>query len=72
MPPVTMQPVYSSNILAVGHDAEKQEMHVAWKSGKTSIYEGVPHGLADEVRRSPSVSKAVREMIIPNYDHRYK
>lgn len=70
MPPV-MHPVYSSNVTAVGHDAAAQEMHVTWKSGKTSVYSNVPAAKADEVRRSHSVGQAVRDMIIPHHDHRY-
>ena len=70
MPPV-MHPVYSTNITSVGHDPHTQEMHVTWRSGRTSVYSGVPADKADEVRRSSSVSKAVREMIIPHHDHRY-
>lgn len=71
MASVTMHPVYSSNILSVGHDPETSEFHVSWKSGRTSVYQGVSADKADEVRRSASVNRAVREMIIPNHEHRY-
>ena len=71
MPPVTMHPVYSSNITSVGHSPETNELHVQWRRGRTSVYDNVSATKADEVRRSSSVSKAVREMIIPNHDHRY-
>lgn len=70
MTPV-MHPVYSSNIESVGHDSAKSEFYVRWKSGRTSVYDNVSADKADEVRRSSSVTKAVREMIIPDHDHRY-
>lgn len=70
MPP-TMKSVYSSNVTHVGHDPETSELHVTWKSGKTSVYEGVPADLAEQVRTSHSVGTAVREMIVPSYTHRY-
>ena len=70
MPPV-MHSVYSSNVSSVGHDAETNSMHVAWKSGKTSIYENVPPQVVTDVRNSHSVSKAIRADIIPHYTHRY-
>lgn len=66
-----MQSVYSSNVNRVGHDPETGELHVQWQGGKTSIYSGVPAALASDVAQSWSVGKAVREQIIPNYEHRY-
>ena len=71
MPPVTHH-VHSTNIQSVSHDPDTQEMSVLWKSGRTSIYDGVPNDIADQVRRSSSVTQAVREMVIPFYHHRYR
>lgn len=70
MPPV-MHSVHSSHVNRIGHDADTSEMHVEWDNGKTSIYSGVPAGLADQVRNSWSVGKAIREMIRGKFDHRY-
>lgn len=70
MPPV-MVSVYSSHVQAIGHDNDKQELHVRWNGGKTSVYSGVPAAVADDVSKAWSVGKAVREQIIPNYQHKY-
>ena len=70
MPPV-MQNVYSSNVQAISHDPDKQELHVQWQGGKTSVYSGVPANVAQEISTSWSVGKAIREQIIPNYSHKY-
>jgi hypothetical protein len=66
-----MRPVYSSHVTAVGHDPEKQELHVQWDTGKTSIYAGVPASLAEQVRTSASVGQALRDRVKGKYDHRY-
>ena len=64
--------VFSSSANEIGYDTDKNEMYVVWaKSGKRSIYSGVPEGLADEVSRSASVGAALREQIIGVYGHRY-
>lgn len=71
MPPV-MRAVTSSHINRTGYDAETQEFHVQWTDGKTSVYEGVPAGVADSVQNSWSVGKALRESIKGAYKHRYR
>lgn len=35
------QPVTSSNIVSVGHDPEKDELHVEFRGGNVYIYSGV-------------------------------
>lgn len=37
-----MTPVKSSNIAAIGHDAETGKLHVQFKSGGTWVYDDVP------------------------------
>lgn len=37
----TLTPVKSSSIAAIGHDLEKQELHVQFHSGATYVYSGV-------------------------------
>lgn len=71
MPPVMIQ-VYSSNVRAVGHDPETNEMHVEWKSGKTSIYEGVSAEKAEDIRTSWSVGQAINTLVKDQHPHRYK
>ena len=65
--PAVMRPVYSTSVTAVGHDPEKQELHVTWSNGRTSIYEGVPASLAEQVRTSESVGKALGSMVKGKY-----
>lgn len=66
-----MHPVHSSSVQSVGFDAEKQELHVAWPGGKVSVYSGVPSALANDVSRSWSVGKALKEQVVGKFDHRY-
>lgn len=70
MPPV-MQSVYSSNVNRVGHDSDKQEFHVEWGNGKVSVYSGVSVQVAEDVRNSWSVGKAIQEQIKDKFPHRY-
>lgn len=66
-----MTSVYSSNVQSIGYDPDTQELHVTWTSGKTSVYTGVPAKLADEIPKSWSVGKAVKEQIVGQYPHKY-
>ena len=50
-----MQPVTSSNILAVGYDAEAQIAYVQFRAGNTYAYKGVPQHEFDNLRNAPSV-----------------
>lgn len=70
MPPL-MQAVFSDAVDRIGHDPETQELYVTWKEGRTSVYTGVPQDVAQDVTNSWSVGKALRERVIPNYQHRY-
>lgn len=71
MPPV-MRGVHSSNVERIGWDAETQELVVQWDSGKTSIYEGVPHGVADSTMNAWSVGSALIRDVKGAYPHRYR
>jgi hypothetical protein len=64
--------VYSTNVSEVAYDSEAQEMTVTWKSGKVSVYSGVPELLADRVSKAPSVSQAINTSIKDVYGHRYR
>lgn len=68
---VTWTDVFSSNVSRIGYDDETQSMVVEWSRGKTSRYKGVSPELAESVSRSWSVGTAIREQIIPNYEHEY-
>lgn len=66
-----MRSVFSSHVHSIGHDAETGDLHVRWDDGKTSIYEGVPREMADDVMNNWSVGKALRERVKPHFKHRY-
>ena len=66
-----MRSVFSSHIDSIGHDPDTNELHVTYKNGRTSIYEGVPADLADTVSNSESVGGAIHQMIKGQFDHRY-
>ncbi len=55
MPMPEMQPVSSSNIAAVGYDAENQTVHVQFLNGSTYAYKGVPEHEFENLRTAPSV-----------------
>jgi hypothetical protein len=55
MPMPDMQPVSSSNIAAVGYDAENQAVYVQFLNGSTYAYKGVPEHEFDNLRTAPSV-----------------
>lgn len=63
--------VYSSNVASIGYDKEKSELIVTWKSGRVSVYLGVPEDEAVEISKAPSVGNAVTTEIKPKYPHRY-
>ena len=64
-----MNPVFSSNVDAVGYD--DGTLFVRWKSGKVSSYKGVPADVAQKAANAWSVGTFVREEIIGSYAHEY-
>ena len=50
MPMPDMQPVSSSNIAAVGYDAENQTVYVQFLNGSTYAYKGVPEHEFENLR----------------------
>jgi hypothetical protein len=55
MPIPDMQPVSSSNIAAIGYDAENQTVYVQFLNGSTYAYKGVPEHEFENLRTAPSV-----------------
>ena len=55
MPIPDMQPVSSSNIEAIGYDAENQAVYVQFLNGSTYAYKGVPEHEFENLRTAPSV-----------------
>ncbi len=46
--------VDSSNVEAIGYDADAQELHVQFISGGTYVYFGVPSAIFDAFMLAPS------------------
>ena len=64
--------VFSSNVSEVAYDSDNSELLITWvKGGRTSAYEGVPEGLADQLSKAPSVGGMLNSDIKPYYRHRY-
>lgn len=55
MPMPEMQPVSSSNVAAVGYDAENQTVYVQFLNGSTYAYKGVSEHEFENLRTAPSV-----------------
>lgn len=55
MPMPDMQHVSSSNIAAVGYDAENQTVYVQFLNGSTYAYRGVPEHEFENLLTAPSV-----------------
>jgi hypothetical protein len=55
MPMPDMQPVSSSNIAAIGYDAENQAVYVQFLNGSIYAYKGVPEHEYENLRTAPSV-----------------
>jgi len=71
--PDWQQQVFSSNVTEIGYREDAKEMTVRWaKSGKLSVYSGVPEELAQQVANAPSVGSILNSDIKPYYPHRYE
>ena len=66
---VEMTYVDSSNIEAVGHDPEAQELYVRFLTGDTYAYHGVPVEVYDELMASPSKGSYLNRMIKGVYEY---
>ncbi len=65
-----MREVYSNRVASIGYEDGK--LIVKWaKGGKTSVYDGVPKELADQVMNAPSIGQALRMSIEGVYSHSY-
>ena len=67
MQKLTMTPVESSSIVAVGYDGSKKELHIQFK-GSTYIYSDVNQNLFFMFEQSKSKGKFLRNKIIGQYD----
>lgn len=66
-----MRSVYSSHVDQIGHDQETGELHVVYKNGRRSIYEGVPAAVAENVMGAASIGSALHSLVKNQYNHRY-
>jgi KTSC domain len=58
-----MQPVESSNIRSIGHDAESNTLRVEFKNGGTYEYDGVPAEVHDDLIDAPSKGQHLHKHI---------
>lgn len=52
-----MHPVDSSNLRAVGYDADSQELTVTFNGGRSYVYKGVPNGVLEDLLSAASAGK---------------
>ena len=62
MPP-TLRHVYSSMVERIGYDAEAEELHVVFNTGRHAVYHDVPEKTAREVLSAPSIGEALNGSI---------
>jgi len=65
---ITMHPVKSSNVDAVGFDDETNELHVLYKNGGHYVYEGVAKSIHDNVLAADSIGG----FLAANIKHKFK
>lgn len=62
--------VNSSNVEAIKHDKDKNELHVKFKSGQRYAYENVPQQAVDALKSSPSIGSHIAVHFNKKYQHR--
>ena len=65
-----LTPVTSSNIKAIGHDPEANELHVEFGDGSRWIYAGVDAFRYADMMKAESVGKYFHAYIRRNYEGR--
>jgi hypothetical protein len=64
-----MHMVDSSNVEAVGYDAENAAIHVRFLGGDTYVYSGADQGTFEELLSADSVGSYLNRVIKPNYEY---
>lgn len=59
---VPLEAVSSSYVRALGHDADSNELHVQWPSGRVSIYSDVDAEHYEAIKSGESIGRAVIEV----------
>ena len=67
---VEMKPVESSNVAAIGHDSDADELHVQFRSGATHVYGGVDAEKHQELLDAPSIGSHLSRVIRINHPSR--
>jgi hypothetical protein len=62
---IDLTPVKSSNVAAVGHDAQANELHVQFKSGNSYVYNGVTADQHKALMSADSVGSHLHKIIKP-------
>ena len=63
-----MQMVDSSNVEAVGYDADNGAIYVRFLGGDTYVYSGADQGTFEELLSADSVGSYFNRVIKPNYE----
>lgn len=63
-----MQMVDSSNVEAVGYDADNGAIYVRFLGGDTYVYSGADQGAFEELLNAESVGSYFNRVIKPNYE----
>lgn len=59
--------VVSSNIDAVGYDAEAKQLFILFKNGTSYRYDDVGYTVYDQLIKAESVGKTFNQFVKPNY-----
>ena len=62
---MNFKPVKSSNILEIGHDADRNELYVKYKDGSIYIHSEVSASSHKKLMSSPSHTKHLNLHVIP-------
>lgn len=65
-----MEYVDSSNIEAIGYDAEGRELWVRFTSGGTYVYSDVPPATYNDIMHADSKGSYLNREVKPNYSYR--
>jgi hypothetical protein len=65
-----MEYVDSSNIEAIGYDADARELWVRFVSGSTYVYANVPPATHNDIMRADSKGSYLNREVKPNYAYR--
>lgn len=67
---ISMIPVSSSNIRAIGYDSEARTLHVTFANASTYAYHEVPEHIYARLRQSESKMQVLNNDIKGKFEHR--